>query len=139
MTHTHDMRGGWIGVDLDGTLAEYNGWKGVDHIGPPITKMREFVLDLLAKGVDVRIMTARVGRQKQPQDAVHAVQAIRAWCVKHLGRELPITHEKDFAMVWLYDDRCTRVEKNTGAWFDPGHNFEGSPSSIELPPFDPGI
>lgn len=29
--------GGWIGVDLDGTLAEYTGWKGVEHIGEPIT------------------------------------------------------------------------------------------------------
>jgi hypothetical protein len=28
--------GGWIGVDLDGTLAHYDGWKGIDHIGEPI-------------------------------------------------------------------------------------------------------
>lgn len=32
-----DVARGWIGVDLDGTLAEYHGWKGVDHIGPPVT------------------------------------------------------------------------------------------------------
>lgn len=23
----------WIGVDLDGTLAEYDGWRGWKHIG----------------------------------------------------------------------------------------------------------
>ena len=27
----------WIGVDLDGTLARYDGWKGIEHIGEPIT------------------------------------------------------------------------------------------------------
>lgn len=31
--------GGWIGVDLDGTLAEYGGWKGADHIGAPVPAM----------------------------------------------------------------------------------------------------
>ena len=30
---------GWIGVDLDGTLAEYHGWQGIEHIGEPIPKM----------------------------------------------------------------------------------------------------
>jgi len=27
---------------------------------------------------------------------------------------LPITHEKDFGMIDLYDDRVVQVEKNTG-------------------------
>lgn len=26
----------WIGVDLDGTLAEYNNWISIEHIGKPI-------------------------------------------------------------------------------------------------------
>ena len=30
---------GWIGVDLDGTLAHYDGWKGIEHVGPPIPAM----------------------------------------------------------------------------------------------------
>jgi len=29
------MSKGWVGVDLDGTLAHYDGWKGADHIGEP--------------------------------------------------------------------------------------------------------
>lgn len=29
----------WVGVDLDGMLAYYVGWKGADHIGPPILAM----------------------------------------------------------------------------------------------------
>lgn len=32
---------GWIAVDLDGTLAEYDGWKGSAHIGNPVPKMVE--------------------------------------------------------------------------------------------------
>lgn len=30
---------GWIGVDLDGTLAVYKGWNGPEHIGEPIPIM----------------------------------------------------------------------------------------------------
>lgn len=27
------VHSGWIGVDLDGTLAGYDGWVGPEHIG----------------------------------------------------------------------------------------------------------
>ena len=30
---------GWIGVDLDGTLAFYDMWRGMEHIGKPIPAM----------------------------------------------------------------------------------------------------
>ena len=29
-------------VDLDGTLAKYDGWKGLEHIGEPIDGSVEF-------------------------------------------------------------------------------------------------
>lgn len=40
-------------VDLDGVLAKYDGWKGIDHIGDPIEGAVEFMqkLDELYKGV----------------------------------------------------------------------------------------
>lgn len=41
---------GWLGVDLDGTLAEYTGWKGASHIGAPIKPMQIRVLRWLAAG-----------------------------------------------------------------------------------------
>lgn len=41
---------GWIGVDLDGTLAHYDGWKGADHIGEPIPAMVERVKQWLSEG-----------------------------------------------------------------------------------------
>ena len=34
---------GWIGVDLDGTLAMYDQWAGAGHIGEPIPLMVERV------------------------------------------------------------------------------------------------
>ena len=52
---------GWIGVDLDGTLAEYHGWNG--SIGKPIAPMVDRVKRWLAEGVEVRIMTARVSNR----------------------------------------------------------------------------
>lgn len=96
---------GWTGVDLDGTLAEYKGWRGPDHIGAPIRRMRIRVVNWLHEGKDVRIFTART------EDSY---PAIRRWCVKHLGRELPITNTKDFAMEELWDDRAVQVIPNTG-------------------------
>jgi hypothetical protein len=54
------MNQGWIGVDLDGTLAYYDHWRGAEHIGEPIPAMLERVKRWLADGKDVRIFTARV-------------------------------------------------------------------------------
>lgn len=103
------MSGGWIGVDLDGTLAEYNGWRGPNDIGRPVRRMRVRVVRWLSEGKDVRIFTART------QDSY---PAIRRWCIKHLGRELPITNVKDYAMVEFWDDRAVQVEPNTGRRID---------------------
>lgn len=121
---------GWIGVDLDGTLAEYNGWVSEEHIGRPIPAMVERVQAWLAEGLDVRIFTARVNdalplKAVAPFDAkqpatlwVRPDQQVRAiietWCSVHIGQVLPVTNCKDYGMVRLYDDRCTQVEANTG-------------------------
>lgn len=102
-------RGGWIGVDLDGTLAHYVAW--VDHrsIGDPVPRMKARVEEWLADGIDVRIFTARVSDQNP-----EVVAAIDEWSMKHFGRTLPVTNVKDFRLVELWDDRAVAVEKNTG-------------------------
>lgn len=102
---------GWVGVDLDGTLAHYDGWRGPDHIGDPVPVMLERVLWWLAEGRDVRIFTARACMPEQ-------VPPVVAWCERHLGRVLPVTCVKDFAMVELWDDRAVQVEPNTGRRVD---------------------
>lgn len=105
---------GWIGVDLDATLAHYDAWKGIAHIGRPIREMVARVKTWLDAGLDVRIMTARVCSQQSPEDREAARAAITAWCREHLGHSLPVTSEKDWMMIQLWDDRAISVEANTG-------------------------
>lgn len=111
---------GWIGVDLDGTLAIYDGWKGPTHIGAPIIAMVERVKKWIQDGYEVRIFTARVA-VPQPyekgrfKEAVDARLAIQEWAREHIGVELRVTCEKDYGMIELWDDRCVQVEANTGA------------------------
>jgi hypothetical protein len=116
---------GWIGVDLDGTLAEYTGWVGPDHIGAPVAPMVERVKKWLSEGRDVRIFTARVDggtaalSMGDPNgDHFRNVERVRAvierWCIDHIGQALPITNTKDYGMIELWDDRAVQVVPNTG-------------------------
>lgn len=102
----------WIGVDLDGTLAEYHGWVGPDHIGAPIPAMLERVDKWLNEGKQVRIVTARMDPARNDCEATRRL--IERWLLNHLGRMLPITHAKDSFMFSLWDDRAVQVEANTG-------------------------
>ena len=108
------MGQGWVGIDLDGTLALYTGWKGIDKIGEPILPMLELVKGLLAQGIHIKILTARVSSKVPEDQRIKAREAITAWTLEHLGKKLPITAEKDFAMIECYDDRAITVEYNTG-------------------------
>lgn len=116
---------GWIGVDLDGTLAHYDGWKGPLHIGEPIRPMVQKVRDWLADGKDVRIFTARVSHDNTRErmlQAQFAMIEIMDWCVQHFGRALPVTCVKDHHMIELWDDRCVQVLTNIGpvSFFEKG-------------------
>jgi hypothetical protein len=108
---------GWIGVDLDGTLARYDGWKGIDHIGEPIPKMVERVKRWIAQGKSVRIFTARMHGHGLPIVGVgpaDVVTPIENWCKKHIGQKLEVTNIKDFGMLELWDDRAIALVVNTG-------------------------
>lgn len=108
---------GWIGVDLDGTLAVYDGWQGAHNIGEPIAPMVDRVKGWVASGKNVRIMTARVysdGSEERNRDAQLSSIFIAEWCLKHLGFRLPVTCTKDYGMIELWDDRCVQVIPNTG-------------------------
>ena len=107
------MSDGWIGVDLDGTLAEYDGWKSFS-IGRPVPAMVERVKNWLAAGREVRILTARVSSKVPLNILVRQRVLIDNFCRECFGRELPLTAEKDYAMLELWDDRVVHVEKNTG-------------------------
>lgn len=114
----------WIGVDLDGTLAVYSGWKCDLCIGEPIQEMVERVKGWIANGERVKIMTARVGMLMQPSPISgrmgdqtfidEQVGIIQAWTEEHIGERLEVTAQKDFLMRELWDDRAVQVVANTG-------------------------
>lgn len=108
---------GWLGVDLDGTLAVYDGWISPQHIGDPVAPMVDRVKAWIKEGRDVRIFTARVssdGSARHNLEAEIARSCIEEWCLQHLDRVLPVTCIKDYDCMCIYDDRCKQVETNTG-------------------------
>jgi hypothetical protein len=115
------MSDGWIGVDLDGTLAKYEGWTGNPFsIGDPVPKMVERVKQWLRDGEQVWIVTARVnfedrsGPESDPFHQGMVLDSINKWCLRHVGRALPVTYKKNRSMMELWDDRAVQVIPNTG-------------------------
>lgn len=115
---------GWVGVDLDGTLAVYDGWKGADHVGAPIQKMVDRVNELLRARVKVKIFTARVSAlfvstdRFRLEECTLAKKAIEQWCLDVFGTVLEVTAVKDYEMHQLWDDRCKQVIGNTGVFLE---------------------
>lgn len=116
---------GWIGVDLDGTLAEATAWQGMGHIGPPVPLMLRRVRLWLEKGLRVKIMTARAG---DPE----GVAATQAWLQAQGLPALEVTDKKDFGMIELWDDRAIQVVQNTGICF-LGTSYFARPKAPILP------
>lgn len=102
---------GVIAVDLDGTLAKYTEWKGIEYIGPPIPKMLKRVKKWLKEGREVRIFTARATEKE-------AVPYIEQWLETNGIGGLEITSEKARDIVEIWDDRAIQVVPNTGERID---------------------
>lgn len=114
---------GWIGFDLDGTLAHYENFISLDHIGDPIPHAVAMLKALLEAGYEVKIFTARVcelsheqarGRGEDHITVEYMVNLVQDWCEQHIGHRLEVTNVKDFKMILLIDDRCAQIERNTG-------------------------
>lgn len=111
---------GWIGVDLDGTLASYDvsrkdTWDG-SSIEDPVPSIVNLVKGMLSAGCDVRILTARVSPNSVGANGNHdtvekQMDVIDKWCEFHIGRRLPITCSKDYNMVLLIDDRAVSIDR----------------------------
>lgn len=100
--------GPWIGVDLDGTLAHYDRWRGAKHIGKPVPAMLARVKNWRAQGYRVKIFTARAS-------VPELIPPIQNWLAQQGLDGLEITHCKDMKMIELWDDRSVQVVANTGA------------------------
>ncbi len=102
-----DKNKAWIGVDLDGTLAYHNKFRGADHIGKPIPIMLYRVRKWVEKGYTIKIVTARASEPEH-------IPPVKAWLKKYGLEELEVTSSKDYDMLELWDDRAVRVMANTG-------------------------
>ncbi len=99
---------GKIGVDLDGTLAHYDEWKGFDHIGKPIPKMMNRVKRWIKQGKKVVIFTARADNGKK------AIDPIKQWLKDNGLPDLEVTNIKTPDIQQFWDDRAIHVKANTG-------------------------
>ena len=100
-----------IAVDLDGTLAHYDGWKGIEHIGPVIPEVANAMERAQAEGAEVHLFTARVS---DPEDAAEAHQVISKWAEANHFNFASITAVKHKFFTEFWDDRAIQVIKNEG-------------------------
>lgn len=98
---------GWIGVELDGTLAHYEVGQNLLSIGKPVDKMLLRVQQWLMAGIDVRLFTARAAEPNM-------IPVIETWLKMHQLEKMAMTCEKDFTMMQFWDDRGIRVVCNSG-------------------------
>lgn len=94
---------GWIGVDLDGTLAKYKSGQG-SKIGDPVPQMVSKLKDWHKEKQEVRIFTARA-------ETLHGKNEVINWLKKNNLPSFTVTNIKDSKMIELWDDKAIRVEK----------------------------
>jgi hypothetical protein len=96
-----------IYVDLDGTLAKYDKWRGKEHIGEPIQTMLNRIHTWLDEGETVVIFTARAGDKE-------AIPYIEDYLEKIGLPALEITNIKGHEATEFWDDKGKQVIPNTG-------------------------
>jgi hypothetical protein len=96
-----------IGVDLDGTLAYYDHWRGIEHIGKPIPRMYHRVMRWIGEGHTVIIFSARA-------DTPESIRYIKQWLKKWNLPNLEVTNVKGHNLDQYWDDRAIQVVRNTG-------------------------
>ena len=108
---------GWVGFDLDGTIAQYTEFKGWQHIGDPVPGFIYLIKKLRAAGITCKIFTARCSAESRAIDGLTFEQVekvIQDWTEKYIGERLPVTAEKGCSMIFFFDDSAVQVDKNTG-------------------------
>jgi hypothetical protein len=90
-----------IGLDLDGTSAQYSGYKGQDHIGEPYKELANFLKEATEAGHLFWIYTARES---------HSI--VQEWLERNnLAQYIQgITSKKEHWFDLFIDDRAFRFE-----------------------------
>lgn len=127
------IAGKTVAVDLDGVLAEYEGWKGVYEIGAPLDGAVEFVKDLLDFGFNVCVWTTRVnpsvnfpadaGREHLSGDQWHrrlvalVENWLNGWGFPPLGDRFWIHDQPGKPIATAYiDDRAVACYRQAAGW-----------------------
>lgn len=96
-----------IAVDLDGTLAKYDDWQGIAHIGDAVPGMLRRVKMWIRQGHKVVIFTSRAEKQE-------AVPYVKHWLSQNGLDGLEVTNKKSSQFSEIYDDRARQVVSNKG-------------------------
>ena len=101
---------GWIGVGLDGTLAEYDEWRGAQYIGKPVGPMMKRVKRWLKADVPVKILTPRANI---PDFIPH----VEHWLMEHglLPEDEAAKAYKKFLIRKGRDPKKASMKKSGGA------------------------
>jgi len=112
----------WLGVGLDGVLAERTDAGLTGEIGPPIPNMVARVRDWVKyKRIKVRVLTPRASTEAGAEE-------VRAWLDSNRLSYLEFTSAKDLHMVEFWDDRAVQVISNLGVVVGE------SPNQLDPPP-----
>lgn len=98
----------WLGVGLDGVLAERTEAGIHGEIGPLIPDMKARVRDWVKyKRIKVKVLTPRCFTEEGAAE-------VRAWLDAHGLDYVECTHAKDLHMVEFWDDYAVQVISNLG-------------------------
>ena len=93
-----------IAVDVDGVIFEYKDWKGIQHFGKPIKKVRECLKILQKSGFKIVIYTCRANPALQEESLPLLEMYIRR---ELLSTEIPFDEiamaGKPFAEYYIDD------------------------------------
>ena len=98
-----------IAVDIDGTLARSNGWKGYKHIGDPDERIARIIRREKEKGSYIIVHTCRVSTA---DNRVYppAITIVNNWLKKHKIKvdEIWLGVGKPFANLY-FDDSAVNI------------------------------
>lgn len=105
-------------IDFDGSLAHYDHFRGVDHLGDAVPEAVHKVQEARKRGEQVWIHTARISPSddsfEQGIDATQGFVLLAQWCLQNIGELLPITNIKNRRWKFMMDDRGRELIPNTG-------------------------
>lgn len=101
-----DLTEGWVGFDLDGTLAEADFHEPYvpTFIGRPIPSVVALARYVLSLDVTVKVFTARVAPPIDMVEKREVLHAISDWTKEHIGVALTATATKDRGCLAIVDD-----------------------------------